>query len=403
VSRKRKAAIGLAGLALAGGACLGGVAAAPVAGAASPACGSSCVSMYNQKFGSADVSAVSGGTAATGQAVTLAAAAPSTTEDWSANFQGAVSDFYAAGLMNAILNEYYGSDMVYEFEYQPGGINSGECLGIASGPGQGTKVTLQQCAKTVNTTWIYDAAAASGGYVPYISGSDTKYPAPYVLTAVQAGGDFTTQALRVNSKGVVAKDQMWQLISGVLGPQIPPAYRLTVPFATQMGSAGNPNNGGNNCGPASITMAILYYGGSTTVPEAAVAIRGTNDRRNGPTDFKSPSSQAFLAKFSLVEHDITTWDQVREEISAGRPVIILVNNKAYRYLTPPPYPNNSSLWFTPAHIIVVTGYDATNVYVNDPLRSSSDYAIPVATFMTAASTATGANSGDWYAVSVARA
>ena len=68
----RRAVAGLAGLALAGGACLGGIAAAPVAGAASAACGRSCSSLYNQKFGTADVSAVSGGTAAPGQAVILA-------------------------------------------------------------------------------------------------------------------------------------------------------------------------------------------------------------------------------------------------------------------------------------------------------------------------------------------
>ena len=44
------------------------------------------------------------------EAVILAAAAPRTTEDWSANLQGAVSDFYAAGLMNPTLNQYYGSE-----------------------------------------------------------------------------------------------------------------------------------------------------------------------------------------------------------------------------------------------------------------------------------------------------
>lgn len=183
---------------------------------------------------------------------------------------------------------------------------------------------------------------------------------------------------------------------------LPSAYRLTVPFATQMGSAGDPNSGSNNCGPASITMAILFYGGSTTVPAAAVAIRGSNALSNGPTDFKSSSAQAFLAEFSLLERNVTTWDQVRGEISAGRPVVILVNNYAYRYLTPPPYPNDSSGWFTTSHIVVVTGYDSTNVYVNDPLRSGPDYAIPVATFMNAASTAPGTSSSNWYAVSIGR-
>ncbi len=216
MSGKRRAVSGLAGLALAGGACLMGIAAAPAAGAASPACGSSCQSLYNQKFGTADVSAVSGGTAAVGQAVILDAAAPSTTEDWSVSFQGTVHDFFVAGLVDQVLDTNYGTDLAYEIEYQPGGIQSGMCLGIASGPKQGTKVTLQPCGVSAHTVWINDAADASGGYVPFISGSDTKYPAPFVLAAAKAGGNFTTQALRINPKGVVAKDQMWQLISGVL-------------------------------------------------------------------------------------------------------------------------------------------------------------------------------------------
>jgi len=37
-----------------------------------------------------------------------------------------------------------------------------------------------------------------------------------VLTASKVGGHFTTRALKTNKKGVIAKDQMWQLISGVL-------------------------------------------------------------------------------------------------------------------------------------------------------------------------------------------
>ena len=216
MSGMRKAVAGLAGLVLAGGACLGGIAAAPVAGAASTACGHLCSSLYNEKFGTADVSAVSGGTAAPGQAVILAAAAPSTTEDWAVSFDGTVNDFFNAGLINATLDEHYGPDAAYEFQYEPGGISSGLCLGIASGPAQGTKVTLQPCGVTVNTIWINDAADGSGGYAPYVSGSDTQYPAPFVLTAGKVGGPFTTKALKTNKKGVIAKAQMWQLITGVL-------------------------------------------------------------------------------------------------------------------------------------------------------------------------------------------
>lgn len=183
----------------------------------------------------------------------------------------------------------------------------------------------------------------------------------------------------------------------------PPSFRLQVPFATQLGSAGDPNSGSNNCGPASITMSVLYGGGTTTVPEAAIAIRGSNTTKNGPTNFKLEPTKAFLAKFSLIERNVTTFDQLRAEISAKRPVVILINNFKYRDLNPPPYENNNPGWFTTAHIIVVTGYDSANVYVNDPLRRSGpDYAIPVSVFKDAASTAPGTSATNWYAVSVGR-
>lgn len=218
MSVKRRAVVGLAGLALAGGTCLVGIDAAPPAGAASLACAGSCVSLYNQKFGTADVSAVSGGTAAAGQAITLAAAAASTTEDWEVDLDISVAEFNTLdpGIISPTVVANYGSDTAYEFQYAPGGTRSALCLGIASGPTHGTKVTLQPCGQTAKTLWIDDAADASGGYAPFVNGADAKYPAPYVLTAVKVGGNFTTNALAV-TKGVVAKDQMWQLISGVLG------------------------------------------------------------------------------------------------------------------------------------------------------------------------------------------
>jgi len=182
--------------------------------------------------------------------------------------------------------------------------------------------------------------------------------------------------------------------------------RLKVPFATQIGTAGNPNNGGDNCGPASIAMAIRFYGGSSTVEEAALAIRdGVNGPGNGPTDFKGASSRAYLAKFSLAERDVATFDQVRAAISAGHPVIILVNNVAFRGLDPPPYQNDNDGWFTEGHILVITGLDAANVYVNDPLRNGPDYVVPSADFANAASSARGASGvgpNSWYAASIER-
>jgi hypothetical protein len=222
MSVKQRGAALLAGLALAGSACVTGIAAAPAADAATPQCGANCVSLYNQEFGSGYVSAVSGGTAAAGQAVILSAAAPSASEDFTSLFEGLVSDFYAAGLMNATLEEHYGGgaagapdDPVFEFEYTPDGADSGLCLGVASGPRQSTKVTLQPCGVSVKTTWILDQADSSSGYAPLVNGNDSRYPAPYVLTANSVGGKFSTQALRT-SGGTIDPAQMWQAQFGVL-------------------------------------------------------------------------------------------------------------------------------------------------------------------------------------------
>jgi hypothetical protein len=207
----RRAAV-LAAAAVAGG---GMWLAVPAASAASPECGPACITLVNLKFGSADVMAVSGGTEAAGQAVILSAAAPSTTEDWTESFEGVVSDFVAAGIINPTLGEHYGSDAAFEFEYAPGGIGSGLCLGIGSGPSQSTPVTLQPCGVSANTLWIEDTADANGLGAIFISGSGSKYPAPYVLTANTVGGNFTTQALRTNP-GADARAQRWVGIFGVL-------------------------------------------------------------------------------------------------------------------------------------------------------------------------------------------
>ena len=190
------------------------------------------------------------------------------------------------------------------------------------------------------------------------------------------------------------------------------SLQLNVPFATEIGSVpGYPRSGKLNCGPASVTMAIQYYGGSTTVANSAVAIHGSNNGKNGVTDFKpgdttGNNTVAWLAKFGLTEKNITTLSEIRTELAAGHPVIILVNNYAYRYDTPPPYSSNDGGWFTYAHIVVVTGINSANVIINDPLRSSSNYAIPLATFENAASTAQptpGVPTGSsWYAASILR-
>ena len=47
---------------------------------------------------------------------------PPTTEDWVVSDDGSVSDFFAAGLINATRDEHYGTDEAFEVQYAPGGI-----------------------------------------------------------------------------------------------------------------------------------------------------------------------------------------------------------------------------------------------------------------------------------------
>ena len=131
-------------------------------------------------------------------------------------FEGTVNDWFNVGLINATLDQQYGPDETFEFQYMPGNVSTGLCLGLTLPAAQGTKVTLQPCGVSPKTLWIDDTADGSGGYVPYVNGSGTQYPAPFVLTGPKAGGPLTTRALKANKKGVIHKAQMWQLISGVL-------------------------------------------------------------------------------------------------------------------------------------------------------------------------------------------
>jgi len=183
------------------------------------------------------------------------------------------------------------------------------------------------------------------------------------------------------------------------------------PFESEIGSAGNPLGGSNNCGPASAAMVVNYWKGSgtTSAKAAAVAIRGSagNHPGQGGTNFKDPATINFLTNppYSLKTNpNLTSYDDVRREIALGRPVIILVNNFKYQNHNPAPYPNLGNGAFVPNHIVVVTGYNANSVFINDPLRqvttttpSPADYEISVQEFKDAATT-TGQTL--WFSMSV---
>jgi len=114
--------------------------------------------------------------------------------DYTVSYQGLVSDFFAAGLVSAEVDLHYGGgatlgkgtfpdDAAFEVQYDPYGVDSGLCAGVAATAVSGEKVTLQPCGVSSKTLWIVDSAdTIRGGYVPLITGSDTNFSQPEVLT-----------------------------------------------------------------------------------------------------------------------------------------------------------------------------------------------------------------------------
>ncbi len=156
----------------------------------------------------------------------------------------------------------------------------------------------------------------------------------------------------------------------------PPANRdanqqvvLKVPFQSQWEG----KTGAGNCGPASITMAIRYYGKTIDYKDAIARIRGS-DHPTGDTNFRWPSYINLLANHGLIERDARSIGAVRNEVDQGHPVVIGIDNTFIRRTEngrSVPYPNENG--YLGDHIVVIAGYELDTagnvqaVYMNDPL------------------------------------
>lgn len=134
--------------------------------------------------------------------------------------------------------------------------------------------------------------------------------------------------------------------------------------------------GWDNCGPAALAMAIAYLRG-VTFPDEVSAQAALNsqvdDVRGGSANryvegFTGPDQwDPALTKEGYTANPVTDWDGITENIDNGIPVVVAVKNNLFDN---PPYPRTPD--WTPDvagsnHVVVVTGYDDANVYINDPL------------------------------------
>lgn len=242
----------------------GGLAAAGAAtsDAATPSCGNGCADIFSWQFGNFHhpnfVLDVYRQGAHVGQPIILfreSNADPA--QDFSAEFNGTTSSFYAAGLVSpqvalhygcvsggTIVNVNTGNQIVcppgsrdtaaFEIEYAPFGALSGLCVGLASTAFQNEKVTLQGCGQTSKTVWIVDTndqRQITGAGVPLINGSDTNFSHPYVLAYPSNGYPTDVPRPRLMVKnltgftqpggifpvvGSINSNQLWSAVFGVL-------------------------------------------------------------------------------------------------------------------------------------------------------------------------------------------
>jgi hypothetical protein len=158
---------------------------APGADAATPACGTSCVSVFSKELGSSGpVEDILGGVATVGQPVILAAASGSASSEDTLAHTGLVSGFFAAGMVSADANSHYGGLPAAQIEYAPDGVGTGLCVGLASTPRENEGLTLQPCTVPGVTVWIIDplVAPTGSGYFAIINAATTDFDHPFAMS-----------------------------------------------------------------------------------------------------------------------------------------------------------------------------------------------------------------------------
>ena len=250
MSVKAKIAAGTATFALVGGGL--GLAGALTASAATPACGNGCTNIFPQKYGPQYQVDVYQARAAANQPVILFQQSNSDpAEDFVVRNEGTVNNyeeyfvtgqtFFSQGFVSN-----YGDDNLYEFQYEPYGVNSNFCLSTYSNeaPQPGYKVRLERCGQYANSLWASDTGNGGDGFfgegndnngsnevadarstadnfaptgedVPLINAADSSFSDPLVLN-YPAGNptDMPRPILNVQpestySNGTVFDNQEW--------------------------------------------------------------------------------------------------------------------------------------------------------------------------------------------------
>jgi hypothetical protein len=191
------------------------------ASAATPQCGPHCIQIFSAKFGTPTnpgfVETVFRGVAQAGQPTILASPSSSyPAGDLIVSRAGAVSGFFAAGLVSAAVSQHYGTETAVQVEYAPFGVPTGLCAALATTAYQNEGLSLQPCNVPGTTVWIKDftdSLAAAPTYFPLVNGSTTDFCHPFGMTihGDPAGKLFPQIIVRhlIDNPADVPDSQLW--------------------------------------------------------------------------------------------------------------------------------------------------------------------------------------------------
>ena len=167
-------------------------------------------------------------------------------------------------------------------------------------------------------------------------------------------------------------------VTQVAGPDTWPTSS-TYPWSRTLSVPYTKQPDGYTCGPTSLKMVMAFYGVSKTVSEISNYMASWGD--SPYYDGVGPNAIVAAAQHYGFSSTVTQygWDNLKNAIAAGHPVIANIQILANNY--PRYYPSNSPAYtsYSGGHFVVVVGLQANAdgsiqyVVVNDPSRGTVNY------------------------------
>jgi hypothetical protein len=196
-----------------------------------PSCGDVCNNLFNERFGPAFPQAAVPDfndpfAADQGDWLILDQSSNSDpNQDFVASEVGTLDDFVDAHMIakSSYVNINYPGDFpVFENTFQPYGVDSGLCVGLARNAFRGEGVTLQDCGDTARTLWVGDInnedtdydGPDPGTFIPWVAASDPNFSHALVLTENGWFGQLSVTELNKFSDGTVSDRQQWGINFG---------------------------------------------------------------------------------------------------------------------------------------------------------------------------------------------